>query len=161
MEKSKSDKLFEQIHTLADCIVKHQFTIPVYTLETVQAAIQKGLDPAELIAIHQKAIESAEFTLSLLLPDNEECIAKISELWQAIGWMNGLEEHMLRKHEEFSSKEDVCPELEPFIKALPKFMHANRLIRRRLEETAFRGIAEAWVRKDQPTLLGAADDKTQ
>lgn len=160
-KEPKADKLFEQLHTLADCIVKHGFTDSVYTFEAVQAAIQKGLDATDLIEIHRATVESAERTLSLLLPD-KECIAKIPELWQAVGWMNGLEEHMLRKYEEFSSKKDLCKELIPFIKALPKLMHANRLIRRNLEETAFRSIVDAvYEDEEQLTLPEAADSKTQ
>lgn len=133
------------------------FTTCVYTFESVQAAIQKNQDPVDLIEIHRMAVESAERTLSLLLPD-KECLAKIPELWQAIGWMNGTEEHMLKKHEELSSRTDLCKELRAFAKALPQLMHANRLVRRHLEETAFRSMAEAWIEKEQIETLPEASD---
>jgi len=149
------EQVFEQIHEAADCIMKHGPTACVKLLEGVEAAMQKGQDPASLIAIHDQAVGLVRRAVSLLIPD-KECIAKIPELWEAVGWLNGMEEHMLQQYEEFTLHTQPHPQLKAFVEALPKLMHITRTIRRNLERELLRSM----VTTQEPiTLPGAADSK--
>lgn len=151
---AKADALFEQIHEASDCVLKHSFTSPVYLQEGIQAAIQKGIDPDELIRIHAQQTELAQKINSLLLPDTPN-LSQIQELWQAVGWMNGAEEHMTQKYEEHTTvkdgqvvlKEGVASELKEYFLSLPLLIHAQRQIRRNLERTIFRSMAQAHCSK--------------
>jgi hypothetical protein len=142
------EEVFNQLHEIADCNLKHLFTVPVYAMEAVEAALQKGKDPSALIRIHDQATDLARRALSLLLPDGD-CIAKIPEAWQAIGWLNGAEEHMIQKHEKYTLKETPCPEIQAFVDALPELMHATRMVRRNLEKTLFDSIEKTYQKQNK------------
>jgi hypothetical protein len=135
-----TEQVYEQIHEVSDCIAKHLWTTHVLLLEGVEAAVQKDQDPNSLIVIHDQLTDLARRAISILMPD-KECIAKIPELWQAVGWLNGAEEHMLDKHQKFTLKVQPFPQVKPFIEALPTLMHATRTIRRNLERELFRSMA--------------------
>lgn len=132
-------QLFEQIHVIADCILKHLPTSHVLLFEGIEAAVQKGLDPSGLVEIHRQSVDLMRRTISLLIPDNE-CIAKIPELWQCVGWLNAAEEHMLDKYEEYTLRSKAEPQVKPLVESLLKIMHATRSVRRNLERELFRSL---------------------
>jgi hypothetical protein len=149
-----AEQIFEQIHEASDCILKHGPTACVKLLEGVEAAMQKGQDTESLIVIHDQAVGLVRRTVSLLIPD-KECIAKIPELWEAVGWLNGMEEHMLQQYEEFTHHTEPFPQIKPYIEALPKLMQVTRTIRRNLEKELFRSMVV--IKPESVTLPEAAD----
>lgn len=147
-----SQQMFEQYFEVLDCIAKHDWSGHVLLLEGIEAAIKKGLDPKtieELIKTHDQHVETSMLTLSLLLPD-KECLAKIQELWRAVGWMNTCEEHM----EEKFAVTPLTPQMQKLKDNLPMLMKVRRDIRRKLEAQLFRSMIEE---PKQVTLPGAAD----
>lgn len=150
------EQVFEQIHEAAGCIMKHGPTACVKLLEGVEAAMQEGLDPANLIAIHDQTVGLVRRAITVLIPD-KVCIAKFPELWEAVGWLNGMEEHMLQEYEEFHHHTEPYPQVKPFVEALPKLMHITRTIRRNLEKELFRSMI---VTKPESVTLPEAADST-
>jgi hypothetical protein len=148
------EQIFEQIHEAAGCILKHGPTACVKLLEGVEAAMQKDQDPTSLIVIHDQAVALVRRVVTVLYPD-KECIAKIPELWEAVGWLNGMEEHMLQEYEEFHHHTDPYPQVKAFVNALPTLMQATRTIRRNLEKELFRSMVV--IKPESVTLPEAAD----
>lgn len=145
-------ELFNQIHEIADCSIKHFASAHVLTLEGVEAAIQKELDHKKTVAIHKQVNDLMRRFISLMLPDDKECLAKITELWQAVGWLNTAEEHMLDKYERYTREIKPAPQIKPLIEKLPLIIHTTRMIRKKLEKTLFQSITEAML-DNRKTLI--------
>jgi hypothetical protein len=138
---SEEQKIFQIIHEIADCILKHCPTVEVLLLEGVEAAKKKGLDPEPLIALRGQVSTLTDTIISLLIPDDQPRLAQIRELWQAIGWLNGAEQHMIDKYQKYVDAKPH-PAVASLVQKLPELTAITREIRRQLERELFRSMVE-------------------
>jgi hypothetical protein len=137
---SEEQKVFEIIHEIADCILKHSPTVEVLLLEGVEAAKKKGLDPEPLIALRGQVSTLTDTIITLLISDDQPRLAQIRELWQAVGWLNGAEQHMIDKYQKYGAKPH--PAVASLVQKLPELTAITREIRRQLERELFRSMVE-------------------
>ena len=136
LKEKEFPEAFHLIYNLFECVSKHGLSAEVLLFESIEKALKKGIDPEtidKLTEVYKALEETNNRVISLLMPDRPNLMEIPNLLW-AIGWINELEEHLMRLKAKYLYNPPPLKQAQNYLEKIDQIMQAYREIRKRLAE---------------------------
>jgi len=152
LEEKKFSEEFHLIYNLFECVSKHGLSAEVLLFESIEKALKKGIDPEtvdKLTEVYKALEETNNRVISLLMPDRTNLMEIPNLLW-TIGWINELEEHLMRLKAKYLYNPPPLKQAQNYLEKIDQIMQAYREIRKRLAEII---VEDASEKSQSPSRL--------
>jgi len=153
LKEKEFSESFHIIYNLFECVSKHGFSAEVLLFESIEKALKKGIAPEtvdKLTEVFKALEETNRRVISLLMPDRTNLMEIPNLLW-TIGWLNLLEDHLMRLKAKYLYNPPPLKQAQNYLKKIDQIKQAYREIRKRLAEIIVEDAANG--RSQTPSRL--------